>query len=315
MPRSSLATSSRMPSAPTPVWKAQNASIRVGRELERQRVGLDDRVVVAQGLPLLESHGAGRASRGRQPRQPPCDRRRPDPPARGRSRRSAARPRAFASTSAGAGRSCGVRRFMPSTSPASSSSKPERVAGRARDPGGLGRAAPRPRRPRPPWRPRARRWRRRGPRAPWSGPPAASGGACRPSIAASRRPGAAGSPHLQQLERAHQALAVARVDLGRQLRRPAGQVSVQRRRSRCASSRARSSGGGGGARSSWASAARRYSPVPPTTIGVAARLPARRPPRRARAPCIAPPRTPGPAPRSPPAGAPGAPARPGWAPR
>ena len=30
MPRSSVSDSSRMPSAPTPVWKAQNASIRAG---------------------------------------------------------------------------------------------------------------------------------------------------------------------------------------------------------------------------------------------------------------------------------------------
>ena len=51
--------SSSTPSEPIPVCGAQSARTRAGGQLERQLTFLDDDVVVAERLPLLEAHGAG----------------------------------------------------------------------------------------------------------------------------------------------------------------------------------------------------------------------------------------------------------------
>ena len=56
-PGSSVRLSSSTPSAPGPECGSQSRRTRSRRQLERQRVALDDQVVVAQGLPLLEAHG------------------------------------------------------------------------------------------------------------------------------------------------------------------------------------------------------------------------------------------------------------------
>ena len=59
-----LRESSRTPSAPTPKCGSQSRRTRAGRQLERQLVALDDQVVVAERLPLLEAH-RGREYRAR----------------------------------------------------------------------------------------------------------------------------------------------------------------------------------------------------------------------------------------------------------
>ncbi len=144
-----------------------------------------------------------------------------------------------------------------------------RGAGRVRAPHLLAHAPPRasPR--------RARRSARTARRAPSSARRAASGGAARRSTAATRSPRRrlelAG---VEQLERAHDALAVVRVD-------PAAAHGARRASTACSAGAPRAqlgrpvlahALGGGGRRSSSVSAARRYRPVPPTTIG---RRPAR----------------------------------------
>ena len=86
---------------------------------ERELCGLDDQIVVSEGLPLLESHVASGwfASRSSQRGGDVVGR------AAGARRRSRRR-RACASTSAGAGRSCGSGASSASTSPASSAANP-----------------------------------------------------------------------------------------------------------------------------------------------------------------------------------------------
>ena len=102
-----------------------------------------------------------------------------------------ARRRACASRSAGGGRSCGVRRFIASTSPASSSSNPSALRAVGRGAGGVRAADLVLRRRRRASRPRARRSARTGPRAPSSARPAASGGARRRRPQLGLRSGAA----------------------------------------------------------------------------------------------------------------------------
>ena len=253
-PGSSGWVSTSTPSAPGPKCGSHSRSTWPGSAA----MLLEDEVVVAQRLPLLEPHGV-RSWR-------PARRRRP--PASGRSCRSRARRGACAATSAGAWRSGGSCVFIASTSPSSSSSKPSAL--RAVGGGAGARRASAP--PRGAGREhgvdRARRSGRRARRGPSSAPPAASDGA----VCAVHSSGA----------RARAAAARGR---RRAARAPGGCAGGRWARSRCATcsgSAACSCGaagaaslgpalrgprGDGGRRSSSASAARRYRPVPPTTIG------------------------------------------------
>ena len=58
-PRSSVRESSRIPSEPDARVRRAERAHPLRRQLERERLLLEDRVVVTQRLPLLESHGGG----------------------------------------------------------------------------------------------------------------------------------------------------------------------------------------------------------------------------------------------------------------
>ena len=87
----------------SPVCAVAQRRHALGRQRERQRVALDDDVVVAQRLPLLEAHRRAILPTARAPRRP----------ARDPSRRPARRPAACAATSAGAWRNCACGASSP----------------------------------------------------------------------------------------------------------------------------------------------------------------------------------------------------------
>ena len=146
----------------------------------------------------------------------------------------------------------------------------QRLAGRRRRAGGVGARGPRPRPRRPASRRPARRSARRAPRAPSPARPAASGGAWRRSTARTRRWAA-------RARRCRAAPARGRSAGGRSGSISAAAHGARRariacracgpRRSSSAIQRSRTPSAGGGRRLSSVSAARRYRPVPPTTIG------------------------------------------------
>ena len=239
-----------------------------GRELERERVALDDQVVVAERLPLLESHrrelrlAAARASRAAT---------------------SSAGSRPVTSTISTPGElahpgelALGVvaRAALHRLDVAGEQLvEAERLAGRLRGAGGVGGAdllggaaatiA-------------STRASIRAYSASRSIVSPASRVGWRMSLAPQLRSGPSGgssSPASSSSSARTIRWRVVRVDLRRRPGRARGEHGVQRRRAaplraRPSSARGRPSGGGG-RRSRSASAARRYSPVPPTTIGAA----------------------------------------------
>ena len=255
-----------------------DAGVAVAQRRTRRRRStgsLDDEVVVAQRLPLLEPSCRASSMAATSSARSPGRRR--------RARRRAA----CASTSAGGGRSCACgassrrrrrRAARRSRAPCARSPTPRP---RARGADLLDRAARRPSRR------RARRCARRARSRSMTRPTSRVGWRVslgpQPVVALRRLELA----EVEQLERADDAAAVARVDRARPptaRARPARRAAPRGRgrRSSRLPALARTSGGGGGCRSSSASAARRYRPVPPTTIGVRAARRAGRRSRRAR---------------------------------
>ncbi len=53
---SGVGSSSRIPSEETPVWGGADGPDPGFGQLKRERIALDDQIVVAEGLPLLEVH-------------------------------------------------------------------------------------------------------------------------------------------------------------------------------------------------------------------------------------------------------------------